>query len=299
MNLSPNIRASLYMMLSMLGFVTNDVLIKTLGGDLPVPQVMFIRGCFLSVYIFLIVWHRGLLPRWREAISVKLTIRAMCEGAATLLFLVALVQLPFANISAILQALPLAVTVGAALFLKESVGWRRWLAILVGLVGVLIIIRPGMGGFQSASILVLISVVFAAARDLVTRRLPEHVPSLLVSGFSAIFIAVLGMSITLVTGDWVPMSTGQITTLACAAFFLFFGYQFIVLSMRTGEIAYVVPYRYSVLLWAILYGYFFFDEIPDAYTITGSAIVVSMGLYTMYRELKVARKLRAVARASV
>lgn len=293
MNFSPNILASLYMMLSMMGFVFNDSLIKTLDGSLPIPQVMWIRGCFLSALILLIVWQRGLLPRWRESVSVKTTVRAMCEGAATLLFLIALMQLPFANISAILQALPLAVTIGAAWFLKESVGWRRWLAILVGLIGVLIIIRPGMGDFQFASILVLVSVMFAAARDLVTRGLPSQLPSLLVSGFSAVFIAVLGMVITLVTGDWVPMTSGQITTLACAAFFLFFGYQFIVLSMRTGEIAYVVPYRYTSLLWAIVLGYLVFGEVPDSYTIIGSAIVVSMGLYTMYRELKVARKLKS------
>lgn len=277
------------MMLSMLGFVVNDLLVKTLDGSLPIAQVMWIRGCFLSVFIILIVWQRGLLPRWREAVSVQLSLRAMCEGGATLLFLTALMQLPFANISAILQALPLAVTVGAAIFLKEPVGWRRWLAILVGLLGVLIIIRPGMGGFQFASILVLLSVVFAAARDLVTRRLPQHVPSLLVSGFSAAFIACLGMAITLTAGSWTPMSVSQIGTLSLAAFFLFFGYQFIVLSMRTGEIAYVVPYRYTALLWAILFGYLVFGEVPDTYTLVGSAIVVSMGLYTMYRELKVAR----------
>jgi len=294
MNLSPNILASLYMMLSMLGFVVNDLLVKTLGGSLPTAQVMWIRGCFLSAYILLIIWQRGLLPRWREAVTVKMSIRGLCEGGATLTFLTALMQLPFANISAILQALPLAVTVGAALFLKEPVGWRRWLAILVGLIGVLIIIRPGMGEFQFASVLVLVSVVFAAGRDLVTRRLPERVPSLLVSGFSAIFIACLGMAITLTTGDWKPMSAGHIVTLACAAFFLFFGYQFIVLSMRTGEIAYVVPYRYTALLWAILFGYLVFDEIPDAYTLIGSAIVVSMGLFTLYRELIVARREKSI-----
>lgn len=289
MNLSPNIRSSLYMMLSMSGFTINDSLIKTLDGSLSTSQVIWIRGCFLSTMILLIVWQRGLLPRWHEAITVKISLRAMCEGGATLLFLTALVQLPFANLTAILQSLPLAVTVGAAIFLREPVGWRRWLAIVIGLIGVLIIIRPGMDGFQFASILVLLSVVFAAARDLITRQLPAQLPSLLVSGFSALFITVLGMTITLTVGEWKPMSIGQVTTLAVAAFFLFFGYQFIVLSMRTGEVAYVVPYRYTALLWAILLGYLIFDEVPDGYTLLGSAIVVTMGLYTMYREFKLSR----------
>jgi len=286
MNLSPNILASVYMMVAMLGFVINDLLIKSLHGSLPTPQVMWIRGCFLSALIFLIVWQRGLLPRWREGVTKRITLRAICEGGATLLFLSALTQMPFANLSAILQALPLAVTIGAALFLGEPVGWRRWLAILVGMFGVLIIIRPGMDGFHSASILVLLSVVFAAARDLVTRRLPSTVPSLLVSGFSAVFIAGLGMVMTLGMGSWQAMNTSQLLTLMGASVFLFFGYQFIVLSMRTGEIAYVVPYRYTSLLWAILVGYLIFDEAPDAYMLLGSAIVVLMGLYTLYREIK-------------
>jgi len=290
MKLAPNIRASLYMMLSMLGFTVNDLLIKTLNGSLPTPQIMWIRGGFLTALIILIVWRRGLLPRWREGLTVRVGLRGVFEGGATLLFLTALVQLPFANIVAILQSLPLAVTVGAALFLAEPVGWRRWLAIMVGMIGVLIIIRPGMDGFNIASILVLLSVVFAAARDLVTRRLPSALPSLLVSGYSAVFIALLGMVITLITRDWQPMNSTHILTLAAASCFLFFGYQFIVLSMRTGEIAYVVPYRYTGLLWAIIFGYLIFDEVPDEYTLLGSAIVVLMGLYTLYRELIVARR---------
>jgi len=289
MNFSPNILASLYMMLSMLGFVVNDLLIKTLDSNLPVSQIIWIRGCFLSVLILMLVWQQGLLSRWRSIFTVKMWARGACEGGATLCFLAALFQLPFANLAAILQALPLAVTVGAVLFLKEPIGWRRWLAILIGLVGVLIIIRPGMGGFQFASVLVLFSVVFAAARDLITRRLPQDLPSLLVSGFSAVFIALLGMLITGFNRSWVSMSWEQSGTLAAASFFLFFGYQFIILSMRTGEIAYVVPYRYTALLWAILFGYLVFDEVPDFYTLLGSTIVVSMGLYTMYRELKVSR----------
>jgi len=146
-----------------------------------------------------------------------------------------------------------------------------------------------MSGFHSASILVLISVAFAAARDLLTRRISAELPSLLVSGFSAVFIATLGMVLTLVNGSWQPMSTSQLATLFTASCFLFFGYHFVVLSMRTGEVAYVVPYRYTGLLWAILFAYLIFDEVPDGYVLLGSGIVVAMGMYTLYRELKLSR----------
>ena len=287
MPVSENVKASLYMMLSMLGFVLNDLLIKSLHGSLPTPQIMWVRGLMLTFLIFLIVWQRGLLARWKEAFTTRITLRGAMEGGATLCFLTALPLLPFANLSAILQSLPLAVTLGAALFLGEPVGWRRWLAIIVGFIGVLIIIRPGYEGFDFASLLVLLSVVFAAARDLITRGLPSKLPSLLVSGFSALFIGIMGMVITVYLDNWVPMNFHQILVLVIAAFFLFFGYQFIILAMRTGEVGYVVPYRYTSLLWAIVFGYVFFDEVPDVLTFLGSAIVVSMGLYTLYREMRV------------
>ena len=248
MTTNENVLASLYMMLSMLGFVLNDLLIKSLHGSLPISQVIWIRGVILSLILLVLVWHSGLLAEWRKALVPGLAFRAFFEGGATLLFLSALIHLPFANITAILQALPLVVTIGAAIFLGEQVGWRRWLAIAVGLAGVLLIIRPGMGDFHSASLLVAVSVLFAAARDLVTRRLPANVPSLLVTGFSALAVMCLGMVITLFKGSWLPMTFQQISTLAIAAFFLFFGYHFIILAMRSGEIAYVaVSYTHLTL----------------------------------------------------
>lgn len=289
MPLPDNIRSSLFMMLSMAGFVINDLFVKSLNGELPVSQVMWLRGAMLSVLIMIIIWKRGLLSRYREVLHPIILLRSILECGATVLFLSALVKLPFANLSAILQSLPLAVTLGAALFLAEPVGWRRWLAIAVGFIGVLIIIRPGLEGFDTASILVLISVLFAAARDLITRRLPSALPSLLVSASTAVFITFYGMLVTLGQGSWQPVAVDQLLVLFFAAIFLFFGYQFIVLSMRLGEVAYVVPYRYTSLLWAIVLGYWVFDEVPDKLTVIGSVIVVSMGLFTLYREVQLSK----------
>jgi drug/metabolite transporter (DMT)-like permease len=283
--MSDNIRASLFMVLSMAGFAINDALIKTLDGSLPTGQIMGIRGLFLSVLILLLLWQRGLYPRIREAITGLVLLRASMELMATLFFLSALMQLPFANISAILQSLPLAVTLGAALVFKESVGWRRWLAIAVGLIGVLIIIRPGTTGFEPASVLVAVSVLFAAARDLSTRALPKALPSLLVTAATAVLVSVFGFGLVLVQGSWVPPDASQLKTLGLASLFLFVGYQFIILAMRTGEVAYVVPYRYTSLLFSIILGFVLFAEVPDKYTLFGSAIVISMGLFTLYREL--------------
>ena len=251
---------------------------------------MAVRGAFLIVMIVLIAKQQGVLERVAELLTPMVALRSAGEVGATLLFLTALTILPFATISAILQALPLIVAVGGALILKESVGWRRWIAILVGFVGVLVIIRPGFDSFEPASILMIFSVLFAAGRDLATRCLPKNLPSLLVSLATAVSICVVGAVLSTVQNNWQPISASQIATLFIAACFLFFGYQFLVLAMRTGEIAYVVPYRYTSLIWAMAGGYFIFAEVPDEYTLIGSAIVVAMGLFTLYRELVVGRQ---------
>jgi len=283
--MSTNVRASLYMMLSMAGFTFNDVLIKSLDGVLPTTQVMGVRGAFLSVLVVMLLWRHKLLPLVTAAFTPLVGLRAAMELLATLFFLTALTRMSFASISAILQALPLAVTFGAALLFREQVGWRRWLAILVGFAGVLIIIRPGTSGFQSASLLVIAAVVFAAGRDLATRALPSSIPSLIVTSATAVLITAAGTAITLFRGAWVPMQGVHLATLALASLFLFFGYQFIVLAMRSGDIAYVAPYRYTSLLWAVGLGYLVFAEVPDGWTIVGSLVVISMGLFTMYREV--------------
>ena len=278
------------MVLSMSGFTINDLFI---GGDLPTGQIMAVRGVFLSVMIVLIAIQQGVIRRIAELFTPLVALRSAGEVGATLLFLTALTILPFSTISAILQALPLAVALGGALIL----GWRRWIAILVGFVGVLIIIRPGADSFEPASILMIFSVLFAAGRDLATRCLPMGLPSLLVSLATAVSICVVGAALSTVQNNWQMMSFLQLGTLFIAACFLFFGYQFLVLAMRTGEIAYVVPYRYTSLIWAVAGGYFLFAEIPDNYTMIGSAVVVAMGLFTLYRELTSGR--RAVTSTSI
>jgi len=293
--MSANLRASLLMMLSMAGFTINDVLIKSLDGVFPNVQVMAVRGAVLCFLIAGVLWHRGLLSRLAELATPLVGFRALMELCATFVFLTVLVQLPYANITAILQVLPLAVAIGAALIFKESVGWRRWLAIAIGFTGVLIIIRPGAQGFQSASLLVLMCVVFAAARDLATRALPSAVPSLLVSMATALVVTAAGAIMLIFQHNWVVMSLQQFAVLALAALFLFVGYQCIVLSMRTGDMAYVVPFRYTSLLWAIGLGYLFFGEVPDTYTLVGSSVVIAMGLFTLYRELLLSRRVSAGA----
>jgi drug/metabolite transporter (DMT)-like permease len=271
----------------------NDTLVKLASTHMNMGQVMLVRGLFATVLVGALAWHQGALRSPRQALHPAIAVRVVGELGGTLFFLVALAHLPIANVSAVLQALPLAVTMGAALLFGERVGPRRWLSIAAGFTGVMIIVRPGFEGFNIYALMVLVSVGFCAIRDLATKRIPKTVPSLLVSVITAVVVTVFGAFLVVPLGGWTPMSVEVTGTLAGAAVLLLFGYQFIIMSMRVGEISFIAPFRYTALLWAILLGHVIFDDTPDAPMILGASIIVVSGLYMLYRERVVGPRLTA------
>lgn len=281
-----NFRGALFMCLAMAGFTCNDALIKSVTGVMNAGQIMLVRGFFTSVLVLLLARHFSALRSFRLVTSPVIALRITAEVGASISYIYALGQIPLANASAILQALPLAVTLGAALFLGEPVGWRRWLAILIGFGGVLIVLRPGPDGFTAAAISVVASVICAAIRDLCTRRIDAAIPSLFISVITATVITLTGAVLIVPLGGWQPMSMTSLAILAAASLLLLVGYQCIVLAMRNGEIAIVAPFRYTSLLWSISIGILFFSEEPDAWMIIGVAIIIASGLYTFARENK-------------
>lgn len=281
---SDNIRAAIFMLVAMAGFVVNDTFVKLTSEDLSPPQIMAVRGVAASLLLFLLAWRMGALRPMRLALQPRLLLRTGADFMATLSYLTGLSQMPIANASAIFQALPLTVTLGAAVFLREPVGWRRWAAIGVGFVGVIIIVRPGTDGFTVYSLSVLAAVVFSAIRDLATRRMDRAIPSLFISLMAAVAVSLLGWILIPFTGGWQPVSGANALWLSCAAISIIVGYIFIVQSMRTGDMGFVAPFRYSVLLYALVIGVVVFDDWPSTPVLLGSAIVVASGLYTLYRE---------------
>lgn len=289
MPLSPNMRAALFMAVSMAGFTVNDGITKHMSEVMNMGQVMFLRGAFATLFIALLAWHQGALANLRLALQPMVVVRVLGEVLATVTFLIALAQLPIANVSAVLQALPLAVTMGAALIYGETVGWRRWLSIAAGFAGVAIIVRPGLDGFSTYSLVVLVCVGFCTMRDLATRRIPEQIPTLLISTVTALAVSVCGAFLIQPMGGWTPPGAVDLVLLVCAATLLLVGYQFIILAMRSGEISFVAPFRYTGLLFSILLGFAIFGDIPDLAMIVGSTIIVGSGLYMLYRERVVGR----------
>lgn len=282
--LSPNMRGAMFMAFSQAAFTTNDTLVKLVSQHLGVGQIMFVRGIFATALMAVLVWR---LRQWPSVASLKhpaVLARVAGELGGTTFFLIALANLPIANVSAVFQALPLVITVAAALFFGEYVGPRRWTAILIGFIGVLIILRPGFEGFNSYSLYVLACVVCCAFRDLATRRIPAGVPTGFVSLLTAASVALFGIVVAPSTGGWKPLTTELLLLLGGAAVFVLAGYQAIIQSMRVGDLSFVAPFRYVSLIWAIAAGYLVFESEPDAMMLLGAAIVVLSGLYMLYRE---------------
>jgi drug/metabolite transporter (DMT)-like permease len=294
---SENIKGAIYMSLAMAGFGVNDMLVKSVTEDLTTGQIMFIRGAISTVLILIIAGRMGALRSIRSIWSPMLALRVVADVIASVTYIYALSKIPLANASAILQFLPLAVTLGAALFLKEQVGWRRWGAIIFGFLGVMLIVRPGPDGFSFASIIAILCVFAAAGRDLATKQIAKGIPSVFVTAVTSVATMTCGAALIDPLGGWNPVSLFDFSKLAIAACFLLVGYQTLIMSMRTGEISFIAPFRYISLLWAILLGYVVFSDLPDAFMLAGAAIVVLSGIYTFYRENY--RRTARLAQASV
>ena len=287
MPISDNTRGVLYMNIAMLAFTVNDSFMKAITQDVPLFQAILIRGGLTVAVLALIaaITSGGLdmLPKGRD--RAVLTIRTIAEVGGTVFFLQALVHMPLANLSAIMQSLPLVVPITAALVFGDHIGWRRMLAIGIGFTGVLLIIKPGTTGFDIWSMFGLGSVACVVVRDLATRELSRAVPSVAVALWAAIAVTILGLAGVAAQG-WQSITAHQFIMLAGASSALIVGYLFIVMVMRVGDIGFVAPFRYMALLWAIVFGWVLFGSLPDGWTLIGAAIVVATGIYTLWRERK-------------
>ena len=284
MVISDNIKGALIMSGSMLAFVLNDGLMKILFADWSIYQAIFLRGILTIPLMLFFAWRtKQLFVKLSSSDWKFIIIRTASEVGAAIFFLSALAHMPLANVTAILQVLPLAVTMGAAVFLRESVNWRRWLAIFIGFIGVMIIVRPGMEGFSIYSISALGAVACVTVRDLTTSRLSSKTPSMFVALITGIAITVLG-AVMLPTVTWKPIYNAHWLILIISAIAIIFGYLFSVMAMRYGDASFIAPFRYTAMLWAIIIGILLFNDWPDQLTLMGTTIIVVTGIYSFYRE---------------
>ena len=284
--LSENSRGILFMLASTMSFILSDTFVKLASEELSVAQIIILRSVITAPPVAFVAWRQGAFANFGLLAERYLALRAVGEVGATALYLSALANMAIANATAIIQTVPLAGTAAAALFLNERVGIRRWSAVAIGFAAVLLIVRPGLEGFNGWSLLALASVAFIVLRDLSSRFLPASTHPLAVSTMSLTVLIPLGF-LMLPFESWRPVTSSALINCAGSGLFIAFGFVFITHAMRTGKMAVVAPFRYAVLLWAIIIQIVIFGIAPDLLTLAGSAVLVATGFYTLYRERKV------------
>ncbi len=287
-----NVNGILLLVGSMAAFAIEDMFIKHLSATVPTGQILFALGvvCGLAFALLSVATRKRIFDP--AAWTLLPLARAATEGLGAVLFVSALSLIDLSTVAAVFQALPLAVTMGAALFLGEKVGWRRWSAIGVGFIGVLMIIRPGLEGFQPETLLVVATVFLIAARDLITRKLDVRVASSVVALQAYIAAILAGAVLMFSTGQsFTPVQTAQIIPYVAAFVFSMLGYYGIVAAMRVGEASAMMPFRYTRLVFSMIAGVLMFNEQPDTMTLAGATLIIGSGLYTFIRERRLAREL--------
>jgi drug/metabolite transporter (DMT)-like permease len=286
-----NLRGAALMVLAMLGFAVEDMMIKVISGQLPIGQIIGMLGVGGALVFGTICKMQGRQLLDPTLLTRAIAVRNIAELIGTLGFVTAIVLTPISTASAILQATPLIVTFGAAVFFGETVGWRRWSAIGVGFLGVMLIIRPGTEGFNHLSIVTLIGVFGLAMRDLATRSVPKETSSMQLSFLAFLTLIPTAFILSFVFNTPWHVPTPKVAALLVASIVVaVLAYYAIVAAMRVGEISFVTPFRYTRLVFALIIGVLVFGEQPDLLTLIGSAIVVLSGIYTVLRERRLKRQ---------
>lgn len=289
---SANYRGILAMIASSASFAANDACTKIAAMRLPSSEIMVIRGIFMVLLVLAIIVVREEFARIRLAADRVVILRALAETFTGFAIIIALGLMPIANVIAILLVQPFLLTVLAVFIFKETVGWRRWTAVLAGFSGMLLIVKPATDAFEAASMIALLAALMALSRDLLTRRIGAAVPTTVITLASAGMGVVIGLAGAAVE-PWRAPDLYTIAILALAAVFLVLAFIFIVIAFRNTDMSAVAPFRYTIVVFGVIFGIILFAEIPDAYSFTGMGLIVAAGLYMLHRETMLRRQLRA------
>ena len=283
--LSANARGALLMVGSMLAFAFEDLFLKRSAMALPPGQVIAMLGVAGAACFWVIAATQRQPILTREALRGAELLRSASEAGATMLYVTALALIPLTMNAALLQASPLAETMGAALFLKEPVGWRRWTAIVTGFVGVMIILRPGTEGFSAAGLLTVACVVVLVGRDLATRVMPARIGTFQLTTWAYLGLIPAGLALMAIGGEAPqPIAAERWPDLLGALITGLVGYWAVTAAMRVGEVSVVAPFRYTRLVFAATIAAIVLGERPDTATWIGSGLIIASGLYALWRE---------------
>ncbi len=277
------LRAGFYMVITTACFVGGDTCIKLIGTTLPIGEIICLVGLLSTVFLFLICAQQGVLNSAPMILTRMVLWRSLFDVLGSFMFVSALMHMPLANLSSVMQSVPLVVVVVAVIFLGEKAGLARIAAVITGFLGVLLIVKPSLQTIAIYEFLAMGAVVVVALRDLVTKRIPSHVPLLIIALANAIFVSLSGFGFGLVQG-FRGIEAWQLASLVGAGLFVTCGYFFIVATVRLGELSATAPFRYTEVVFAIIAGTLVFNEFPDLLSYVGMALVIAAGLYAAHRE---------------
>lgn len=280
--ISENTKGAFLISLAAACYVMSDIFMKFLSSEISMFQITFLRGLLVTFFLFSYCYISEasfLIREWKDRFVIG--IRSILEVIMTYTFLAALFNMNVANANAILQLIPLMVLLGSFAFLRQSPKTHEWIAVLVGCLGAVIIIRPGALDFNFFTIHALVAVFCLAARDLLTVRLNKKIPSNIVAFYSALMLTLASF---LLSKE--PVHFGDLSNslfILYTAIFVSIGYIASVAAMRFGDVTFVSPFRYTALLWAMAMGFIFFQEIPKFTTLLGGLIIILAGIYIFYK----------------
>ena len=277
------LRAGLYMVITTACFVAGDTCIKLIGTTLPLAQVICLIGLVSSLFLLMVCGQQGILKDVPLIFTRTVLLRSLFDTMGSFMFVSALMHMPLANLSSVMQSVPLVVVAVGVIFLGEKAGLSRIAAVIAGFVGVLLIVKPSPQTITIYEFLAVGAVIVVAFRDLVTKRIPAHVPLLVIALANAIFISVSGFGVGLVQG-FKTVEVWQWALLLGAGLFVTISYFFIVATVRLGDLSATAPFRYSEVVFAIIAGILVFGEYPDAISYVGMALVIAAGLFAAHRE---------------
>ena len=276
------------MILCQFSFATNDALVKILYQNyndiLVLNQVIFLRGIFALFFIGFFLFLKKKFSFEFIFSSGKLRIRGLLEAIAAICFFIGIAKLPFAMVYVLLSLAPVILTVFGALILKEKVRWRRWTAVIIGFIGVIVVINPGELEFGFYFIFPLLSAFFLSLRDIYTKKIKSKFHSLQIAFITCLVVTICFGILNVY--KFFSFSLNEYIILFISSFFLSLGYIFSIATIKVALVSVTSTFRYSVILWGILYGYFLFNEIPNTNTYIGALMIVVSGLIIISRQRK-------------
>lgn len=287
-----NFRGAIWMVAAMAGFAVEDMTLKRAAQEVPVGVILIVFGLFGTVWFALLAKARGDRLFSRDLLHPVLGLKALAEMAARLFFTLALSLAPLSTVSALLQATPLVVVAGAALLFGERVGWRRWSAIAVGFIGVLIVLRPGVDVSWGA-LAALAGMLGFALRDLATRAAPKSLSNMVLGVYGFAALIPTGLLLLGFTGGARLPGAQALVLIGMASVVGVAAYYALTAAMRLGEVSVVTPFRYTRLVFALILAALVFGERPDALTLWGSAVIVGSGVYTLLRSRRETQRMVA------